>query len=251
MKKFLLATVASVALAAGGAVAAESGKDQSGMKAGGAMKGQAASPAQTTGSGAADAQAKPQTGLNGGADSKARTDMKTGADSKAATDSKAGASIKGKSETTGAGSSAQSQSGAPTQPSSPDIKRQGSGSASGMKSGGQAGGAAAESAGSTQTRSSATTTGSAGGSVSLTQDQRAKIRTTVIAGGKAPKIERSQINFSLNVGTVVPRSVRVVAVPPTLVEIHPAWRGYMYFVVGDELVIVEPRTLKIVAVLTV
>ena len=53
------------------------------------------------------------------------------------------------------------------------------------------------------------------------------------------------------VGTVVPRTVRLVAVPATLIEIHPAWRGYMYFVDGDEIIIVEPGTLRIVAVLDV
>jgi hypothetical protein len=45
--------------------------------------------------------------------------------------------------------------------------------------------------------------------------------------------------------------VKVVPVPPTLVEIHPAWRGYSYFIVDDEIIIVEPRTLRIVAVLDV
>ena len=38
--------------------------------------------------------------------------------------------------------------------------------------------------------------------------------------------------------------------PTTIVEIHPAWRGYMYFVVDDEIIIVEPGTLRIVAVIT-
>jgi hypothetical protein len=50
---------------------------------------------------------------------------------------------------------------------------------------------------------------------------------------------------------VVPSSISVVAVPPTLVEYYPQWRGYRYFVVGDEIIIVEPRTLRIVAVLDV
>ena len=35
-----------------------------------------------------------------------------------------------------------------------------------------------------------------------------------------------------------------VTVPETLVEIHPAWRGYSYFIVDDEIIIVEPRTLQ-------
>ena len=28
--------------------------------------------------------------------------------------------------------------------------------------------------------------------------------------------------------------------PPRVVEIYPAWRGYYYFLVGDRIVIVEP-----------
>jgi len=42
-----------------------------------------------------------------------------------------------------------------------------------------------------------------------------------------------------------------VTVPDTIVRIHPAWRGYSYFIVDDEIIIVEPNTLRIVAVLTV
>jgi hypothetical protein len=73
----------------------------------------------------------------------------------------------------------------------------------------------------------------------------------VIQASKAPKVERSKIKFSLNVGTAVPRSFRLVAVPPTLVEIHPRWRGYLYFVVADEIIIVNPRTHEIVAIVAV
>jgi hypothetical protein len=45
--------------------------------------------------------------------------------------------------------------------------------------------------------------------------------------------------------------VHFVTVPATLVEIHPAWRGYSYFIVDEEIIIVEPNTYKIVAVLNV
>jgi hypothetical protein len=45
--------------------------------------------------------------------------------------------------------------------------------------------------------------------------------------------------------------VRVVTVPDVIVEIHPAWRGFLYFVYEDEIVIVDPRSHKIVAVLDV
>ena len=32
---------------------------------------------------------------------------------------------------------------------------------------------------------------------------------------------------------------------------HPEWRGFMYFVYNDEIIIVEPGSLKIVAVVDV
>src|SRR5262249_54489034 len=82
--------------------------------------------------------------------------------------------------------------------------------------------------------------------VSLTTEQRTTIRNTVLTKS-APRVER--LNFDIRVGTAVPRTVRVAPVPTTLVEIHPAWRGYMYFVHADEIIVVEPNTLHIVAVL--
>ncbi|HLY66017.1 MAG TPA: DUF1236 domain-containing protein, partial [Chloroflexota bacterium] len=88
-----------------------------------------------------------------------------------------------------------------------------------------------------------------GGSVTLTSEQRTKIRQTVIEGRNAPRV--GKVDFALNVGTVVPRTVHVVEVPETIVEIHPEWRRFLYFVYNDQIVIVEPRTLKIVAVLDV
>jgi hypothetical protein len=100
----------------------------------------------------------------------------------------------------------------------------------------------------TKTGADTKTSAPASGAVALTADQKAKIRTSVLTAN-APRV--TNVNFSINVGTVVPRTVRVVSVPPTLVEIHPAWRGFLYFVHGDEIVIVEPGTLRIVAVIEV
>jgi hypothetical protein len=92
--------------------------------------------------------------------------------------------------------------------------------------------------------------GGASGGVTLNVEQRTTIRNTVLKAGNAPRV--TNVNFSVNVGTVVPRTgVTLVAVPATLVEIHPAWSGYMYFIVGDRIIIVEPESHKIVAVLVV
>ena len=59
----------------------------------------------------------------------------------------------------------------------------------------------------------------------------------------------TNVNFSLSVGTAVPRDVRLQTLPADVVEIVPQYRGYSFFVVRDEIVIVEPSTYKIVTVL--
>jgi hypothetical protein len=84
--------------------------------------------------------------------------------------------------------------------------------------------------------------------VTLTTEQRTRVRQTVLAGSNVPRADN--VNFSLSVGTAVPTSVRVVEVPSTLIEIHPEWRGHMYFVVGDEIIIVD-RNHRIIAIVTV
>jgi hypothetical protein len=89
--------------------------------------------------------------------------------------------------------------------------------------------------------------GSTGASVNLTSEQRTKIHSIIVADRSAPRIAHA--DFDVRVGTVVPRGkVKFVAVPSSIVEIQPAWRGFEYFLVGDEIVIVDPSTLRIVAV---
>lgn len=87
---------------------------------------------------------------------------------------------------------------------------------------------------------------SSSSSVSLTTEQRTKIRQTVLTGGNAPRV--ANVNFNIRVGTVVPTTVRYVEVPTVLIDVHPDWRGHYYFVVNDEIIIVD-RSRKIVAVL--
>ena len=69
-----------------------------------------------------------------------------------------------------------------------------------------------------------------------------------MAGRNVPRVKN--VNFSVSVGTTVPTSVRVVAVPPPLIRIHPEWRGHMYFVVGDQIIVVD-RNHRIIAVIDV
>jgi Protein of unknown function (DUF1236) len=89
-----------------------------------------------------------------------------------------------------------------------------------------------------------------GANVSLNEQQRTKIRETVINSRNAPRV--SNVDFSVNVGTVVPRGhIHLVRVPETLVRIQPRWRHYMYFVFNNEIVIVDPRSMRIVDVMPV
>jgi hypothetical protein len=81
--------------------------------------------------------------------------------------------------------------------------------------------------------------------VNLTSQQRTRIQQTVLAGRNLPRV--NNVNFAVSVGTVVPTSVRVVDVGPELIEINPQWRGYKYFVVHDDVVIID-NSRKIVSV---
>jgi hypothetical protein len=55
-------------------------------------------------------------------------------------------------------------------------------------------------------------------------------------------------DFSVSVGARVPRTLRFAALPRTIVEIEPTWRGFEYFMIGDQVVIVDPRSMEIVAI---
>jgi Protein of unknown function (DUF1236) len=81
----------------------------------------------------------------------------------------------------------------------------------------------------------------------LTDEQRTRIRDSVIHAAGAPRV--GHVDFDVTVGTAVPRGrIHVIPVPEMLVRIEPTWRGFEYFVYEDEVVIVNPRDMRIVAV---
>jgi hypothetical protein len=108
-----------------------------------------------------------------------------------------------------------------------------------------------KSQGTTSQSQSTTTKKTIGGSaattsVSLSNEQRSTIRTVI----KQQNVQRAtNVNFSISVGARVPRTVHFYTVPVELVHIYPQWRGYDYFLVGDQIIVVDPRTHEIVAVL--
>jgi hypothetical protein len=169
----------------------------------------------------------------------------------------------GRSETTGQ-SGVEEHGRAPGKGSRPQTTGQGGGAqekqGQGKKSEttGQGGaqspgrsGAAGETGAGGPTRGEAAESGRSGGGNAhpeITTEQRTRIRETVLKEHNVPRV--AHVNFSLAVGTVVPRDVHVVPMPTTIIEIYPAWRGYDYLVVGEEIIVIDPRNHTIVAIIT-
>ncbi len=87
--------------------------------------------------------------------------------------------------------------------------------------------------------------GAAAGSAKLTTEQRTKI-TTII---RQQKVEPARLNVSVRVGTRVPESVRFYPLPAEVFVVYPEWRGYDYIMVGNQILVIDPRTHEIVAIL--
>ncbi len=96
----------------------------------------------------------------------------------------------------------------------------------------------------TQENRATTGQGAAAGSANLSTEQRTKI-TSII---RQRKVEPAHLNVSVSVGTRIPSSVHVFPLPVEVVVIYPEWRGYDYILVGDQIVIIDPRTHEIVAI---
>lgn len=88
---------------------------------------------------------------------------------------------------------------------------------------------------------------SGGASVQLSQEQRTKIRGVIVGDRNVARVDHA--DFNIRVGVAVPRSVHVAVLPPEVVTIVPEYRGFEYVVVGDQLLIIDPNTLEIVAIL--
>jgi hypothetical protein len=93
---------------------------------------------------------------------------------------------------------------------------------------------------------SATTTGQAGAAGKLSTEQRTQITSVIKEQRVAPV---TNVNFSISVGTRVPRDVHFHALPERVVTIYPEWRRYKFILVKEQIVIVDPDTYEIVAIL--
>ncbi|WP_245293420.1 DUF1236 domain-containing protein, partial [Methylobacterium sp. CCH5-D2] len=89
--------------------------------------------------------------------------------------------------------------------------------------------------------------GSARGAASrLDGTQRTEFRQSITRVGVS---RVSNVNFSLNVGTAIPRSVTLHRLPPAIISLVPAYEGYSFILVRDDIVIIDPDTYEIVDVI--
>jgi len=83
-------------------------------------------------------------------------------------------------------------------------------------------------------------------SVHLSSEQRTRI-TTVVTSHREARVDH--VDFSIRVGVRVPHTVHIVALPEEIVTIVPQYRGFYYVIVRNEILIIDPDTYEIVAVL--
>jgi hypothetical protein len=79
----------------------------------------------------------------------------------------------------------------------------------------------------------------------LSVDQRTRLRQAFPTG----RDRVSRVHFTKRVGTRIPRSVMLFAVPAAVFAIFPYYRDYRYTVIDDTICIVDPATYEIVDVL--
>jgi hypothetical protein len=87
-----------------------------------------------------------------------------------------------------------------------------------------------------------------GASAQLSQNQRSRIGAII---GKSSARVTTNVQFNVAVGVRVPHDVHVEVLPEDVVEIVPEYEGYDYVIVGDNILIIDPDSLEIVAVIPV
>jgi len=98
-------------------------------------------------------------------------------------------------------------------------------------------------------QSTATTgQGAAAGAAKLSSEQKTQI-ASVITQQDVERIEPADLNVSIQVGTRLPTHLHYYPLPPRVVAIYSAWEGFNFILVGDQIVIIDPGTHEIVAIL--
>jgi hypothetical protein len=84
--------------------------------------------------------------------------------------------------------------------------------------------------------------------VTISTEQRTTIRSAITEVRVEPVRE---VDFTVTVGTAIPKRIDLRPLPPRVVEIVPEYRDYRYFLLADgRIVIVDPVDYEIVYIVT-
>jgi hypothetical protein len=87
-----------------------------------------------------------------------------------------------------------------------------------------------------------TTTTETTGSITIAPEQRTVIRQRLSTAKPVT------VKENVTIGTTVPDTVELQTVPDTIVSDIPSVKGYSYFVYNDDVVLVDPKTRKVVTI---
>jgi hypothetical protein len=89
-----------------------------------------------------------------------------------------------------------------------------------------------------------------GRSVELSSDQRSRIHDVFTRDrNRFDRFRVGRVDFDVRAGVRIPKRLHLFALPSDIVEVVPEYRDYRFFYYEDEIVIVDPVTLEIVAVI--
>jgi len=86
------------------------------------------------------------------------------------------------------------------------------------------------------------------GKTNIPQDKAAQVAQTLRGAGVAQTSPNINVN-EVRIGADMPGDVVINPLPPAILQIVPEFRGYDYFVVGDEVVIVDPASRQVVEII--
>jgi hypothetical protein len=85
------------------------------------------------------------------------------------------------------------------------------------------------------------------GSINISAEQKTVIKNTIVE----TKVKPVDVDFKVKVGVNVPSTVVLHPLPPKVIELVPAYRDYVYFLLADgTIVIVDPGSHDVVYVIT-
>ena len=82
------------------------------------------------------------------------------------------------------------------------------------------------------------------GNLHIYRENASRISENLVRQG-----HREHLNVNIDVGAPLPPNVELLPLPPDVVELAPAYRGYDYVLVNDEIVFIDPATRDVVGMI--